>query len=192
MRGLDETLWHSATLFRTVAGANTGSHWDQGHSKIPPSHGLDSLGAVFAEVLTGFTDGLAAAPDDAEGGVADARERPGSGADSAAILIHRHVANVMELVLDGPMGAVEREQPRGRCLGHRQAGDQINGFGADLAADLARPRQPRNLGEAGPIEMRHSLSAGFDPTCFNAAVRLARGLCAGQIRRRSVVDAGRV
>ena len=99
---------------------------------------------------------------------------------------------MVEFVFDGPVGAVERQQALGRRGRGRQAGDQIDDFGADLAADFARPRQPRDLGKAGPIEMRRGFTAGRDPARLDATVRLACGFRALEIRRRSVVDAGRV
>lgn len=84
--------------------------------------------------------------------------------------------------------AVEREQPLGRCLGDRQACDEIDRFATGLAADLACLRQSRNLRPAGPFEIRHDLSCGVDLRCFNPAVLFPRGFGVTQVRRRTVVD----
>jgi hypothetical protein len=168
------------------------AHHRQGHSKNPACHGFDGVGAVFAIVFAGLANRLAAASDDGEGCISNARERTCTGADTAAILIKRDVADVMQFILNGPMGAIECKQAFGRNLGCRQAGDQIDRFGAGLAADLARAHEPSDLREAGPIEMRHGFGRHLDTARLDAAVAFFDSFCGPKIRRRTVVDPGRL
>lgn len=86
---------------------------DQGHSMNPAGDSLDSFGAVFAEVFPGLPDGPAEPADDGEGCVADAGQRASPGADAATAFVHRDIASVMQFVLDGPVGSIEREQALG-------------------------------------------------------------------------------
>ena len=59
----------------------------QGDSKKQACDDCDGLGAVFAEVLAGFWDRLAARADQGEDEVADRGERTATRTDAAAILV---------------------------------------------------------------------------------------------------------
>jgi hypothetical protein len=49
--------------------------------------------------------------DKIEDEIAQRGERAGAGANPTAILVHRHVADVMQLVFDAPVGAREMKEP---------------------------------------------------------------------------------
>ena len=83
----------------------------QGHSKIPPCHDGDGLGAVFAEVFARLAHGQAAGSDEVQDEIAERGQRAGAGADSTAIFFHRHVADVVQLVFDAQWA---RARPRSR------------------------------------------------------------------------------
>ena len=157
----------------------------QGHSKNPSCDDGDGLGAVLAEVFAGFADGQAAGPDEMEDDVAQSGERAGAGADSAAILVHGHVANIVQLVFDAPVGAREPKEPLRPGLAFGQAGDEIGDLDADLVADAALAFDARDLGGARPGEMGDDFGADRDAARLDAAVALLDGLGDGEIRRRS-------
>lgn len=94
----------------------------------------------------------------------------------------------MQLVFDAPVGAVEREQSLRRRLSGWQAGDQVDRFDTGLAADLARPRQPRDLRQARPIEIRHDLRRDGNLACFDPPVLFSCRVCMTQVTRWTVVD----
>ena len=73
---------------------------EQGHSKNPSCDEGDRLGAILAEVFAGLAHGRAAGSDEVEDEIADRGERAGAGANATAILVHRHVTNVMQAVFD--------------------------------------------------------------------------------------------
>jgi hypothetical protein len=60
----------------------------QGHSKNPSGDGVNSIGAVFAEVFSGFAYRQAKASDDGEGCIAHAGQRTGAASYTATILVH--------------------------------------------------------------------------------------------------------
>ena len=64
--------------------------------KNPSCDEGDRLGAILAEVFAGLAHGQAAGSDEVEGETADRGERAGAGANATAILVHRHVTNVMQ------------------------------------------------------------------------------------------------
>lgn len=161
----------------------------QGHSKNPSCNGFDGIGAVFAEVFAGGGDGKATLSDQVGDEIADCREGSGTGSDPAAILVHGHVADIVELVLDCPVSTIEREQAIGPGLPGWEACNQINDLDADLAADAARAFEPRDLGRTRPIEMGNDLGADGDFTRLDTAMSGVDRLGLAQIRRRTVVTA---
>jgi ParB/RepB/Spo0J family partition protein len=82
---------------------------DQGHSKNPSGDGFDGLGAVFAEVFAGFRYGEAGFSEQRQGQIGQSGELAGAGADTASVLAHAHVADMVQPVFDGPMCAIERQ-----------------------------------------------------------------------------------
>jgi hypothetical protein len=58
--------------------------------------------------------------------------------------------------------------------------------------DLARAHEPSDLREAGPIEMRHGFGRHLDTARLDAAVAFFDSFCGPKIRRRTVVDPGRL
>lgn len=160
----------------------------QGHSKNPLCDDGDGFGAVLAEVFAGFAHGQAAGSDEAEDEIAQGGEGAGAGADPTAIFLHRHVADIVQLVLDAPVGAREREEALWPGLGCGEAGDEIGDLDADLVADAAFARDARDLGGARPFEVWDDLGADRDPARLDAAVPLLDGLRDGAIRRRSGGD----
>lgn len=122
--------------------------------------------------------------------IADRGERAGAGANATAILVHRHVTNVMRAVFDAPVGAGEMKEPLWPGLCRGQAGDQVGDLGADLVADAALPRDAGNLGGARPCKCG-TTSALTAMLRLNAAVPLLDGSGGGEIRRRSGGGAGR-
>ena len=161
----------------------------QGHSKNPSRDGLDGFGSVFAEVFARGRDGPAKSPDHGHDGVAKGRERPGAGADSAAVFVHADVAHVMQFVFDGPVVTDQCEQPLGSCRIRRQARDQIDDFGARLAAGLPCAFEPGDLTKARPIEMGYGFRAGRDGACLDPSMRLVERPAEAQVRRQTVETA---
>ena len=117
-----------------------GETFHQGHSKNPSGDECDGLGAVLAEVFARLGHGQAAGSDEIEDEIAQRGERAGAGANPTAILVHRHVADVMQPVFDAPVGAREMKEPFWPGLGGGQAGDEVGDLGADLVADAGRAR----------------------------------------------------
>lgn len=163
----------------------------QGHSKNLSCDEGDRLGAILAEVFASLAHGQAAGSDEVEDEIADRGERAGAGANATAILVHRHVTNVMQAVFDAPVGAGEMKEPLWPGLCRGQAGDQVGDLGADLVADAALPRDAGNLGGARPCKVRDDFGADRDAARLNAAVPLLDGSGGGEIRRRSGGGAGR-
>ena len=134
---------------------------------------MDGLGSIFTEVFARCRDGTPESADHTDDGATKGGEGPGSGADAAAVLVHADVAHVVQLVLDGPVIAHELKQPFGSRVARREAGDQIDDFGALPAADPARAFEAGDLAQAGPIEMGHGFRTGRNGSRFDAAMRLA-------------------
>ena len=156
-----------------------------GPFKESACHDGDGLGAVFAEVFARLAHGQAAGSDEVQDEIAERGQRAGAGADSTAIFFHRHVADVVQLVFDAPVGARETQEPLWPCLGCGQARDNVGDLGADLVADAALPLDACDLGGARPFEVRDDLGADRDPARLDAAVALLDGSGGGQIRWRS-------
>ncbi len=91
-------------------------HKLQGHSKNPSGDSFDGVVAIFSEVLASFGDGASAFSDHTDCGVAQGCQRPCSGPDAASVLVQGHVADMMELVFDGPVVADEFKQLLGPGL----------------------------------------------------------------------------
>ena len=68
-----------------------------------PCNDSDGLGAIFPEVLSGFGDADSARADEMQNEVSDCGQGLSAGTNSATILVERHIAHIMEPVLDGPM-----------------------------------------------------------------------------------------
>src|SRR3974390_2220411 len=100
----------------------------QGHSKNPAGDGFDGVVAIFPEVLASFRDGPAEFADHADCGVAQGCQRSCSGPDAASVLVQGHVADMMELVFDGPVATDKFKQPLGSSLVWGETGDQIDDF----------------------------------------------------------------
>jgi hypothetical protein len=94
----------------------------------------------------------------------------------------------MQLVFDGPMRAIEGEQVLGRSFGNRQAGDEIDRFGAGLAAYFTCSCQPGDLGKAGPIKMGYGFGTDLDLARLKSAVIFIERLCCFDVGRRTIVD----
>ena len=133
---------------------------------------LDGFVLVCGEVVERFGWGEAAASDEGEGGVAQGGEDLGccAGAGSPLILSPGDVADIVQAVLDPPVGTRQGEQARRRGLGGGQAGDGIDGLGTLFAVQPALAGQAADLRHAGPgrREMRgqgrgHLDAAGLDP-----------------------------
>ena len=93
-------LLFSYLVNRTVEDGSKNLSCDEG----------DRLGAILAEVFASLAHGQAAGSDEVEDEIADRGERAGAGANATAILVHRHVTNVMQAVFDAPVGAGEMKE----------------------------------------------------------------------------------
>ena len=102
--------------------------------------------------------------------VADGSERSCSGTDTATVLVHRRVAAPMQLVLDAPVTAGQREQAVGSGLGRRERGHEVGDFGARLVFDLPDTLDAEHLGSARPAEMRHDFGARHRRALLDATV----------------------
>ena len=161
---------------------------EQGHSKNPFCDEGDGFGAVFAEVFAGLAHGEATGSDEVEDEIAQGGERAGAGAATTAIFVHGHVADIVQLIFNAPVGACDLKEPIRAGLGLGQAGDKVGNLDADLVADAALPLDAHDLGGARPFEVRDDLGADRDPARLDAAVTLLDGLRDGAIRRRSGGD----
>jgi hypothetical protein len=106
-----------APLLDSTNTRNISRHFCQGHSKKAAGYGGDGLGAIFAEVLTCLAYAQSASADHRQDQIAQARRRPATATHAAAVLVHRHIADVVQPVLDTPVGAHQRQQASGRCPG---------------------------------------------------------------------------
>ncbi len=158
----------------------------QGHSKNPSCYGRDGFGAVLTKVFAGFRDMEAHGSDQAESTVAKGRERSCASADAASVLVEGHVADVVEPVLDGPMGAAECEQAFGPGLGGSERGDQIDDLDAHFIAGAPGALEACDLGRARPVEMGDDFGAGCDLAGLDAAVPFVGRRGGREIRRRTV------
>ena len=117
----------------------------QGHSKNPSGDSLDGVIAIFAEVLARFGDGVAAFADQTDCSVSQGCQWACSSPNTASVLVQGHVADVMELVFDGPVVADEFKQTFGSSLVWVETGDQIDDFGARFIADPPRSFEAGDL-----------------------------------------------
>src|SRR5208282_1315956 len=155
------------------------------HSKKAAGDGGDGLGAILAEIFAGFGNGLPAFADEERDEVAQSGEGTGSGTNPAAILVERNVANVVELVLDGPMCTIEFEQALGAGFFSRQTGDEIGDLDAIAPLDVAMALDAHRLRRAWPVKMGHHFRADGDFAELDPAVILVDGLSLTQIGRRA-------
>ena len=171
--------------------ARTDHGWlnPQGHSKNPAGDDCDGFGAVLAEVFACLAHGQALGTDQGQGEISNRGKCAAAGPDAAAVFVHRHVADVMQAVLDAPMGAHERQQPIGTGFDRGQAGDEVGDLGTDLVADAALAPDARDLGRTGPVEVLDDLGADRDAARLDAAVRLVERFRAGEVRRQRGGDA---
>lgn len=147
---------------------------------------MNGLGAVFGEVLVALDGFEAETPDEGQGGVAEGGEDLGSigGAGAALVFAAGDVANMVEAVLDAPVGARQLEKPFGPGLVARQAGDGVDDLDAFLGPDGTAPGDAADLGDTGPaVEIFGQAGAAFQATDFQAAVALAGGFVAVEVRR---------
>ena len=121
------------------------NHFRQGHSKNPSGDSLDGVIAIFAEVLARFGDGVAAFADQTDCSVSQGCQWACSSPNTASVLVQGHVADVMELVFDGPVVADEFKQTFGSSLVWVETGDQIDDFGARFIADPPRSFEAGDL-----------------------------------------------
>ncbi len=142
----------------------------QGHSKNPTGHDFGRFFPVFAEVFARLGDRDPGLSDHPGNEIAQPGKWTRAGPDPAAVLVEAHVAHVMELVFDAPVGAIEGKQAFGSGLTGRQAGDEIGDLTADFVADDARALDPHGLGRARPSQMRHDLRSHGDLAHLDAAM----------------------
>ena len=123
--------------------------WGRGDD---PRDGRGGVLGVLAQARGDLVDACSA--EEAEGGIAeeghDGRALPG--VEGAPVLAERHVLDAVQLVLDGPVAVLEREQAlRGPGL-EREAGDAVEQrlFGRPCSRQVrsslktcARPGQSR-------------------------------------------------
>ena len=107
----------------------------QGRSKHPSGDRGNGFGAVLVEGLAGLAPILATA--------AHRRQRAAADVCSAAVLVHRHVADMMRAVLDAQLSAYQSEQPSRRGL-HRVEADE------DAGGPTAESARLRKLTRMGP------------------------------------------
>src|SRR3954449_4527959 len=103
--------------------------------------GVEDVGGSVAEGAVGGGDvGLAAEPDDVDGGVAQGGHDLGAvaGAHAGVVLTLGDVADPVEAVLDRPVGADPAGQQPWVGIAVAQRGDRVDGF-------------HRGLGPAGPV-----------------------------------------
>lgn len=125
----------------------------------------------------GFDAGRAEQPQEADGEVAQAGQYAGRmlTAGAAAVFVVRHVAHVVQAVLDAPMTAVEVEQTLGVGVLRRQAGNEVGVLdafwpatrGADAALDAGDLAQVREF----HVRMSGQRRAGADAPHLDAAMR---------------------
>ena len=113
--------------------------------------------SIFTEVFACFGDRESGLPDQVDCEVAQRCEGSCSCADAAAVLGEGDVADVVEAVLDAPVGPGKLEQTLWPGLLGREACDQIDDLDGLAAADLAAALEPGALRRAAP-----SLSDWFD------------------------------
>jgi len=98
----------------------------------------------------------------------------GAGTDLRAVLIERHIAHPMQLVLDGPVAAVEFEEPCGRGLLRGQTGDAAHDLVAQRAAGAGRdePLDLKDLPAVREIDVAVDRGTRADPSLLEAPVAL--------------------
>lgn len=105
-----------------------------------------------AQGLGDIGDAHAAEQSDGEIAAGGHGLRGGAGADLAAILIERDIADMVEAIFDAPVVTQEGEETRRVRLGRGQAGDGVGDLQVGDAGLLvgAPPLDPANLLEVGP------------------------------------------
>ena len=104
-------------------------------------------------------------------------------AHTAAVFVEGHIADPMEPVFNRPMVSAQGEQALGIGLLGFQAGEAINGFGAELLGDLIGgvPADREDLTHMGKGDVIVQIGAGPDMTDFQSAVILiGRGVLRGE------------
>lgn len=119
----------------------------QAKTQITRWRSRPSIGPVLAQVPARFWHRPAAGADQGGRGrgwrgVGGCRPEHSSG------FVHGHVAGSVELVLDRPMAARQLDKRAGPASVAERAADNTG----DLAANLARAADARDLGGAGPVE----------------------------------------
>ncbi len=104
--------------------------------------------------------------------VAQGGERSCAGANAASVLVECDVADVVEAVLDRPVGAGEGQNALGSGLIGRQAGDEVDDFDALAATDQAAALEPGDLRQSRPAEILDGLDRERDAAGFDAPVAL--------------------
>ena len=145
---------------------------------------FDGRRAVLAVIFARFRAWDAGLADYRDCEVSEGGEGSGPGADAASVLVEGDVSDVMEAVLDGPVGACEGHQPFGRSLVGRHAGDQIDRLDALAAPDFAGALQFCDLRQPRPFEIGDRLGGDGDAACLNAAMARVESLGFTQIGRR--------
>ena len=141
--------------------------------------------SIFTEVFACFGDRESGLPDQVDCEVAQRCEGSCPCADAAAVLGEGDVADVVEAVLDTPVGAGKLEQTLWPGLLGREACDQIDDLDGLAAADLAAALEPGDLGQPRPFKIRHRLGRDGDPPGLDAAMLLLDRGGLKQIRRRT-------
>jgi len=117
-------------------------------------------------------------PQEGDGEVAQRRHhlRARAAPDLGAVLVEGDVPHPVEPVLDGPMGADEREEARRRGLGRREARDPVDGLGARGARreDRRGAAQAEDLSDVGEGEIAVQRGTGPEAPGLQAAVPFIR------------------
>ena len=131
--------------------------------------------------------------EEMERDVAERRENTGGVAatDAAAVFPERHVAGVVQPILDGPVSAGLVKQFLGVGFDAGPAGDAVNRLGRRLALCRPCPHQPKHLADFGPrvegvVEPdQRREGAGFDPP-----VRLTPRVRRVEVRVETLLELG--
>lgn len=161
----------------------------QGHSKKALTDEIDSAEAVLGEDLPSGAGWDWEWPQQAEHGVTQGSKslRGVAAADAAGVLAKAGISAPVQGVLYGPVLTAECQKDRRGGLLAGQAGDDVDGFVAGSACDLAGAGDTGDLGEAWPVEIAGDLAASGQFACFDPPVALLD--CSGNqaIRWRLVV-----
>lgn len=151
--------------------------------------------AVCGEEAQGGSDPvIARETQQADGDVAQGGHdaRAIAAADLLTIFIVGHVPHAMGGILNGPVSAIELEQPGGVRVWRSQAGQAIDRFREGLAAlDAAavqvcgRPPNAEHLADVGELQVGVPRGAGPDLPPFDPAMGVVNGAVLRGERRRA-------